>query len=204
MRLIMIAVCTLLASPLAAATITSPGTFTPTQAIVDFEAFAVGTTGPITVDGMTISASSPQKVRAQGYTQYADIFEGQYFGFASVTYTIDFAVDVTHVGFGLFDPNLSGIDIQALDRNGNILESFEPPTGNIGGVFSTYVGFARATGDIASVRVVPPSSGDLIAIDSIGWAVAPITTVPLPASGLLLVAGLGSIMALRRRRDTRA
>ena len=200
MKRILIVMYALLATPVAAATISSPGTFTPTQAIVDFEAFAPNTLGPITVGDMTVSGSSQQRVYGQGYDQHPGIFEGNYFGFASVTYTIAFAVDVTHVGFGLFDPNLPGIEIQALDRVGNVLESFEPTTGPTGGSFSTYVGFARAAGDIASVRVVPPAANDLMAVDSIGWRAAPTSPVPVPASGLLLVAGLSGLVALRKRR----
>lgn len=204
MRWLLIAVHALVATPLAAATISSPGTFTPTQAIVDFEAFAPGTLGPITVGDMTVSGAIAQRVNGQGFTQFPGIFEGNYFGFAGTDYTIAFAVDVTHVGFGLFDPNSPDIDIQALDRGGNVLESFSPPTGPTGGSFSTYVGFARTIGDIASVRVLQPRGFDLLAVDSIAWRVAsatpPVSEVPLPAAGWLLLGGLAALAGARCRR----
>lgn len=185
------------ASAALATPINTPGTFTPSAPIVDFESFAVGTAGPITVGDMTVSAPG-QTVRAQGYTQYPDIFEGQYFGFAPVVFTLDFAVDMMAVGFGLFDPNFANTKIEAYDRGGSLVETLFPPTGPTGGVFSTYVGFSRTEGDIAKI-VVTPQSGDLLAVDNIAWKTA-MAAVPVPASIWLMVAGLGGLGALRRSR----
>ncbi len=191
-----------------AATINTPGTFAPTQAIVDFEDTAAATFGPLTFGDLTISAAaSGQRVNRQGFTQFPDIFEGQYFGFAATTFTLAFAVDVSDVGFGLFDPNVQGTRIDAFDRAGNLLETLMPPLGPTGGVFSTYVGFSRATGDIARVQAVA-AGNDILGVDTIAWrtaAAAPPSPIPVPASLPLLLAGIGGLgWVARRRRSTKA
>jgi len=188
-----------LATPALAAPITAPGTFVADETVT-FDGFAVGTSGPISVGDMTVSADN-WIVRAQGFTQHVDIFEGQYFGQGVNVITLSFLRNVTHVGFGLFDPNIPTTSLSAFDRAGNLLETMFPVTGPPGGGTSSYVGFERALGDIASV-VVTPQGGDLLGIDTISWQLAvPVSQVPLPAAGFVLVGALGGLFGLRRRKQ---
>src|SRR6056297_1949204 len=151
MRLILSAavVGTAIATSAAAAPVTIPSDFTP-DAVETFEGIALNTSGPIITGPMTVDAPG-WLVRAQGFTQYPGIFEGQYFGQSAVTVTITFATDMQAVGFGLFDPNFSGTKVEAFDRSGTLLESVFPPTGPTGGGFSTFTGVQRATAEIASI-----------------------------------------------------
>lgn len=115
-----------------------------------------------------------------------------------MNFLIDFSVDVSDVGFGLFDPNFSTTIVRAFDRGGDLLEALNPPTGPIGGTFSTYVGFSRTQGDIA--QVVVEQFGDLLGVDNISWRVADIAPVPLPAAGWLMVAAFAGLAGLKRGR----
>jgi len=125
------------ATSVAAVPITSPGSFTPSAPIVDFESYAAGTAGPITEGPMTVSAPAQSVNKNLIYPEYTDIFESKYFGFAAVTFTIDFSVDMMAVGFGLFDPNFPGTVVKAYDRSGTLLESLFPALGLPGGSWST-------------------------------------------------------------------
>ncbi|MEE4119041.1 MAG: VPLPA-CTERM sorting domain-containing protein [Paracoccaceae bacterium] len=188
------------ASSAFSAPVTSPTDFTPTAPVVDFEAFVLGTASPITVGPMTVAAPG-YIVRAQNFTQYPGIFEGQYFGQASSsTVTITFDVAVRAVGFGLFDPNFPATQLQAFDAAGDLLETVFPPTGPIGGGFSTFTGVVRNIAEIRSV-VVTPQSGDLIAIDTISWATS-IEPIPVPPAAALLLGGVGVLAGFRRRRSS--
>lgn len=200
MKHVLLAASIALAAPAAmAATINMPGTFTPSAPVEDFEGYAIGATGPITSGIMTVSTSGSWSVRGQAYTQYADIFEGQYFGQGADSFTISFSTDIMAVGFGLFDPNFANTKVEAYDRAGNLLESLAPPLGPPGGSFSTYVGFSRVEGDIASI-LVTPQAGDLLAVDNISWKVAELSQVPLPASLWMLGAALGGLRLSRSRK----
>lgn len=150
--------------------------FTPSAPIVDFETISVGTTGPITVGPMTVSGAN-MFVRAQNFTQVPEVFEGRYFGQFVSTITLDFAVDMFEVGFGLFDPNIDGTVVQAFDRAGNLLETIAPPLGPTGGVFSIYVEFNRSQGDIARVLAIPAAT-DVLGIDNIAWNSTAPTKLP--------------------------
>lgn len=186
--------------PVSATPVTALGDFTPSAPVVTFETFAVNTPGPITVGPMTVSAPG-QRVRPQGFTQYAGIFEGRYFGFSFVTFTIDFSDDMMAVGFGLFDANLGGTQVEAFDRNGQSLEVVDPSMGLQNGIVSTYTGVMRTQGDIARI-VVSPQSLDLLAVDNIGWKVAGdgVSTIPLPGAAPALVGSLALLLLLRARR----
>lgn len=186
------------AVPALAVPISDPGTFTPSAPTVTFDEFDVGTPGPLTVGDMTVSANG-WIVRRQAFTQRPGIFEGQYFGQGAQVVTMTFLKNLTHIGFGLFDPNFGNTQLSAFDRDGNLLETLFPETGPPGGSFSDYVGFARTQGDIASV-VITPQAGDLIGVDNISWRTADMAAVPLPAAAVLLLGALAGLFGLKRRR----
>lgn len=195
-----IALSAMIIAVVAGAAVAAPLTslaFTPSAPVVDFESFAVGTSGPIKVGPMTVSSPS-WTVRSQGFTQFPGIFEGQYFGFGPNSFTIEFVGDMRAVGFGLFDPNFSGTRLEVFDRGGTLLETVFPLTGPIGGGFSTFTGVQRVTAEIARI-VVTPQSGDFLAVDTIAWD-AGVPAVPVPPAAGLLIGGLGMLAAVRRRR----
>lgn len=194
----------LFAGPLFSAPISDPGQLEPTATIIDFESFAVGTTEPIVIDGVTITddnTSVTSSIRAQAWTQYPGIFEGQYFGLGTGDrgYIIEFNAPIAQFGMGIFDPNLTGNVLRALDSGGNVLEQLisnidpEFPVGPTGGVFSTFVGFVRQQNDIKRIELIHVA-GDWLAIDTVSYS----RVVPIPAAFWLFVTGLLSLFGFEK------
>ncbi|MBY8977381.1 FG-GAP repeat protein [Rhodobacteraceae bacterium NNCM2] len=139
---------------------------------LSFEEFAVGTLGPVGDGFVTVdSVSGNQAVRAQGFTQIPGVFEGQYFGFASTPFTIEFEAPVNFVSFGLFDPNLVGGLVTAFDDDGGIIEQLtfgdEIPVGPAGGSTSALVTFDQPG---ISQIVIEPLAGDIVGIDELSYS----------------------------------
>tara|TARA_R110000787_G_scaffold14819_36_gene45648 strand:- start:209 stop:907 length:699 start_codon:yes stop_codon:yes gene_type:complete len=194
-----------------AAPIGAPGDLTPGNNVITFEEFALGTVGPITFGGVTISASSANPSHGQvrqsfgAFVQHPGILENQFFGFNSPTYSIHFNGGfVQEFGLGVFDPNFDNNHLIAYDYYGNELERVtsaagDPlfPTGPLGGNFSTFVGFKRNTADIYRVDLVS-LPGDLLGLDTVTYSNV---QVPEPAAGLVLLGGLAALGFWRRQRN---
>ena len=186
--------------------------------IVDFESFALGTTGPIVTSGMTISVTPAtagvfSSLTSLGYAlqQYPGIMTGNVFGVASeVTYSIVFDNPVSTFGMGVLDPNFPGFGsnarnrLTAYDANGTVLEFTESgtpdfPTGPQGGNFSTYVGFTYPTAEIKRIELMG-APGEWTGIDNVGYI--PSNPVPGPLPVLGVAATFGFSRKLRQRIKT--
>ncbi len=177
-----------------AALIDDPGDLNAGKTVIGFEepTYTVGDPAPI-VDGLvTITTSGgSMAVHAQAFTQHAGIFEGQYFGHAVTSYFLDFSSPVAEFGMGVFDPNLNGTFIRALDPSNTELEratvgtDAEFPGGPPGGSHSTFVGFVFANNVISRIELVP-AGNDVLGIDNVSSY-----RVPEPAALTLL--GMGGL-----------
>lgn len=177
-----------------AGTITSPTQLPNSVTTVGFENLVVGTAEPLTFGNMTISSStSNRSVQAQGFTQIAGIFEGQYFGFGISDYRFDFVQSVGIFGTGIFDPNVTGTRLVAFDVNDNVLETYTAQLAAPGGTFSDFGGFIRAQNDISYVWLLG-GENDALGVDNVSFGMVDPSPVPLPAAGLLFGGALvGSI-----------
>jgi hypothetical protein len=194
------------------------GGFTQATTVIDFENFAIGTQSVATADA-TIHAEfqgfpypeftpSDVHVRSQGFAQHTGIFEGQFYGFNAVDYVIEFNGLVQEFGVGIFDPNFAGNVLIAYDVFGNELERVtsgedaEFQTGQIGGSFSTFVGFTRGFADIKSIRLLR-AEGDVLEIDTVTFsAVTPATVgddIPEPGTSVIFLGSLLGLSLIRRR-----
>ena len=190
------------------APISDPSQLDPASTVIDFESFTVGTSEPIVINGVTITDDNPlvtSSIQPQEWTQYPGIFEGQYFGLGigDRGFVIEFASPVSQFGMGVFDPNLTGNILRALDSNGNVLEQVvsnidpEFPIGPTGGVFSTFVGFSRLQLDIQRIELIHVT-GDWLAIDNVTYS----TVVPIPSAVWLFGSGLIGLIGIARRKKT--
>lgn len=215
--LVLLVGATLSSGPVIASPITSPAGLNPAKTVIDFEAYTLGTLGPISNSGATISSSISAAVASSlGYTQYPGIVTGNIFGFnANVSFFIDFAQPVSEFGMGVFDVNFPGTypgygtvtvfnTLRALDAGNNVLESINSgtadfPVGPPGGTFSTFVGFARASNDIKRIELIG-AAGDLLGIDNVSFYRSLNGSVPEPGTLALLAAALIGLASYRRTR----
>ncbi len=184
-----------------AAPVTSP-TALAGGTIVDFESYALGTTGPIVTSGMAISATPANTPVASSLayaTQYPGIVTGNVFGLSdNIVFQILFDKPVATFGMGVFDPNFAGNVLTAYDVNGNVLETTTSntinfPVGAPGGQWSTYVGFTYNAHVIKKITLAGINS-DLLSIDNVAYQRVP---GPLPILGA--AAAFGYSRKLRKR-----
>jgi len=203
-----------------AAPVTAPSDLNVASTLIDFESYAVGTSGPISQSGATISGSSTGPVAVASslaYTQYPGVVTGKIFGFnANVSFSIGFAQPVAEFGMGVFDVNFPGTwpgygtvtsvnTLRAYDAADVLLGETLSGTANFpvgapGGGWSTFVGFRFATDQIARVELIG-APGDLLGIDNVSFY--RVSAVPEPASLALLAVGFAGIAGVRRRLERR-
>ncbi|NLE06141.1 MAG: PEP-CTERM sorting domain-containing protein [Crenarchaeota archaeon] len=195
---------------LSAALISAPNQLSPESIVITFDELPVGTNEPVTINGVTFTdnnASTTSGIQPQGWTQHPGIFEGQYFGLGKGDrgFIIDFnGVTVSEFGMGIFDPNYTGNTLTAYDINNNVLETItsnvdpEFPVGPPGGSFSTFVGFTRATNDIARLEL-RHVTGDWLGIDNVTFN-RQTSSVPEPSTMWLLSIGMVGVIGNSFRR----
>jgi hypothetical protein len=124
---------------------------------------------------------------------------GNFLANAEAALRFDFAAGVDGVGAYLnqyrFDGVVNSISLNAYGQNGALLESFDY---SISTPFDSYnegkfLGFKRAAADIYAFSVV----GSSVSLDNLSFTAA----VPEPESYALMLAGLGLLGAVARRRQ---
>jgi len=162
--------------------IINPSQLSPNPTIINFEAISDFSNplviGDITFTSVTASLSllnlqPPNWTVTSGEITGLALFPG---GEPDSAIRITFATPVSEFLLGWGDPNFSRNFLRAYDADGQLLEEIEVPTGPIGGVFATWVGFKRSTADIAMLMVQPDqsyASGDDYVIDNIHYNVLP-------------------------------
>lgn len=189
--------------------ISSPDQLSSGSTVITFEEVPAGTSEPVTINGVTFTDNNggvTSGIKSPQWTQYPGIFEGQFFGlgYGDRGFIIDFNGEtVSEFGMGVFDVNFVGNVLTAYDINNNVLETLtsgidpEFQVGPIGGVFSTFTGFSRATSDIAWLELTHVS-GDWLAIDTVTFS-GRTNPVPEPTTMLLFVSGLVGLSVIRRK-----
>lgn len=156
----------------------------PTATLIDFESQPTGAaTNPLSLGAVTFSANEIGIASVIGFAANGTEVEGNtlqplssaVFGGTYRPITMEFAAPVTHVGFGLFDPNVPGNTVAAYDASGGCLGSAEvTDLGPPGGSTATFIGFVSASPTIARVVYTPVSPGDWYSIDNVRFATIPI------------------------------
>ena len=117
---------------------------------------------------------------------------------AGVFMEVFFPVKVSRVGFFL-NPSLDNVSMIALDTNFAFsgLPETNLETGD--GAAGNFVGFSRPTADIGGLKIFAAGAKGFSFDDlTLGGAVT--TPIPEPTTWMMLLGGLASLAALRRRR----
>lgn len=187
-------------------------TDTGTFELIDFNAptYSTGYVGATTFDAepgsptiSQVNGSNPQIVSSTtnpqlfpSGTQGIGYSTGNYVGLTILR--IDFDTPILSLGFDLFDTELSGprasffVDIVDTGFNGYEITG-AAYTGNLG---STFVGLISDTA-FDSVQIMMGTSTDGFGFDNLSYTLA---AVPVPAALPMLVAGLGGLGLIARRR----
>ncbi len=189
------------------------GSFSNSVVIEDFEGLGFVSTGPITLAGGQVIATSNVLATydylpvdlgsngAWGLDGYVGI--GDYYNYSTTpsatdSLTFNSFTGLSNLGadFSIYkDAMTSGtLMLEALGMNGAVLESTQvtidfndPASYNR----SAFVGFTRASNDIFGMRI----TGDGFVVDNLMTS-----AVPVPASLPLFLSGMGLFYALRRRK----
>jgi hypothetical protein len=172
-----------------------------TIATIGFESFdGLVTSTEALGNGVTFAADSNAELspatRDLGTNGLWTIFGLDGFAASGTSGVMTFSFDSLTNGTGAFISHLGGASVlvEAVGTGGSVLESyslsFAAPSGIDGYDEGTYVGFARSSADIQSLRL----SGVGLVADNITVA------VPEPSSYALALCGLGMVAAVMRRR----
>ena len=117
---------------------------------------------------------------------------------AGVFMEVFFPVKVSRVGFFL-NPSLDNVSMIALDTNFAFsgLPETNLETGN--GAAGNFVGFSRPTADIGGLKIFAAGAKGF-SLDDLTLGGAVTTPIPEPTIWMMLLGGLASLAALRRRR----
>jgi hypothetical protein len=117
---------------------------------------------------------------------------------AGVFLEVFFPVKVSRVGFFL-NPSLDNVSMIALDTNFAFsgLPETNLETGN--GAAGNFVGFSRPTADIGGLKIFA-AGAEGFSLDDLTLGGAVTTPIPEPTTWMMLLGGLASLAALRRRR----
>lgn len=178
---------------------------------------AVGLTGTDTFAGFSITGTTASPVtRAAGAFGYTASTPGNFFGAGSTanpwlstntaTDTITFNAftgPATVVGFG---GNFFGSDIAGAFAAGDVTLTATDASGTttrtiVGATLTSFLGFVSTTGiTSATLASVPPASGAFLWPTADNLVLAGAGVIPEPGTYALMLAGLGVVGALARRR----
>ena len=175
----------------------------------DFSNFGdfVKTTGPVTLDSGAIwtSTDSSSVIGNGDYQLFQNgVWNADRNGFTglnvangSMTYTLPFEVNYVGGFMNYFSPPSTDIIISALDRDGDLLESYIlntlAPIVSLGGINEgAFRGISRGATDIAAFRV----SNGYAVLDDLTFG----TAVPVPAALWLFGSGLLGLVAVAKRK----
>ncbi|MEM1275813.1 MAG: tandem-95 repeat protein, partial [Pseudomonadota bacterium] len=175
------------ASSLDVVTNISAGFGFPTLGQEDFEGFFIGTRPPLIGTGLTITGTgfSDQIVDPTnfGVPSITGLVDGNAYGFVDVN-TITFDQTVSFVSFALADVSLPGLEVTALDGQGNVLDEISLNATALADLGDTpaLISLNDTGGGIASVEIDPVST-DFVIIDNLIFG----DTLPVsvPRAGLI-------------------
>jgi PEP-CTERM motif len=205
----------------AALVVLSGASFAGPTAYTSAASFAAATTAPgvDTFAGFSITGSTPSPITrtAGAYTYSAAASTSSFFGAGttanpwlstniatdSITFS-GFSAGVNAVGGNFFDSDIAGafalgdITLTATDSTGSTTFTITGATTN------SFLGFVSSTGSILSlvVSAVQPASPIWPTVDNLTLAKALVTAVPEPETYALMLAGLGVLGFVARRRKS--
>ena len=117
---------------------------------------------------------------------------------AGVFMEVFFPVKVSRVGFFL-NPSLDNVSMIATDTNFAFSGLPETNLENGNGTAGNFVGFSRPTADIGGLKIFAGGTKGF-SLDDLTLGGAATTPIPEPSTWMMLLGGLASLAALRRRR----
>lgn len=180
--------------------VSDPGDFANPTILEGFEGFALGTLLPVTSGILTVdsgNAGNDVTLSNAGSITTPGIIEGKYFwdNGDAVDYTFTFSEGISQFGVGIYGMQFGGNSLSLFDESDNLIKTF----GGIAGAGFNQAQFAGFQGSDFDVHKVVLDFGgvDAVGIDNVYYSPA---TIPVPAALPLLMAGLGGLALMRRRR----